>query len=82
LQTETTDVADKTLDARNLNCPLPILKAKKAIAEVAVGGTLEVLATDPGSVPDFKAFCEAGGHTLVEQGESAGVYRFLIRRAA
>jgi tRNA 2-thiouridine synthesizing protein A len=75
-------VADKLLDAKNLNCPLPILKAKKAIADVPAGGTLEVLATDPGSVPDFKAFCEAGGHTLVEQTETAGVYRFLIRRAA
>jgi tRNA 2-thiouridine synthesizing protein A len=76
-------VADaKHLDARNLNCPLPILKAKKAITDVPAGGTLEVLATDPGSVPDFKAFCEAGGHTLLEQTEDAGVYRFLIRRAA
>ncbi|MEQ1611212.1 MAG: sulfurtransferase TusA family protein [Hyphomicrobiaceae bacterium] len=73
---------NKLLDARNLNCPLPILKAKKAIADVPSGGTLEVLATDPGSVPDFAAFCEAGGHTLVEQTEQAGVYRFLIRRAA
>ncbi len=75
-------MADKLLDAKNLNCPLPILKAKKALAEVKAGGTLEVLATDPGSVPDFKAFCEAGGHTLLEQSEAAGVYRFLIRRAA
>ena len=76
------NVADKLLDAQNLNCPLPILKAKKAIAGVKGGGTLEVLATDPGAVPDFKAFCEAGGHTLLEQSEVAGVYRFLIRRAA
>jgi tRNA 2-thiouridine synthesizing protein A len=76
------NVADKLLDARGLNCPLPILKAKKAIADVQGGGTLEVLATDPGSVPDFKAFCEAGRHTLVEQTETGGVYRFLIRRAA
>lgn len=75
-------MADKVLDTKGLNCPLPILKAKKAIAEVVAGGTLEVLATDPGSVPDFKAFCEAGGHTLVEQTEAAGVYRFLIKRAA
>jgi tRNA 2-thiouridine synthesizing protein A len=78
---ERDDVADKTLDTRGLNCPLPILKAKKAIAEIRGGGTLEVLATDPGSVPDFKAFCEAGQHTLVEQTEAGGVYRFLIRRA-
>jgi tRNA 2-thiouridine synthesizing protein A len=75
-------VADKLLDTKGLNCPLPILKAKKAIADVKGGGTLEVLATDPGSVPDFKAFCEAGGHTLLEQTVDAGVFRFLIRRAA
>ena len=50
-------MADKTLDTKGLNCPLPILKAKKAILEVPAGGTLEVLATDPGSVADFQAFC-------------------------
>jgi tRNA 2-thiouridine synthesizing protein A len=82
LTAEVRDVADKLLDTKGLNCPLPILKAKKAIAEIPGGGTLEVLATDPGSVPDFEAFCEAGGHTLVEQSEAAGVFRFLIRRAA
>ena len=75
-------MADKLLDTKGLNCPLPILKAKKAIAEIGAGATLEVLATDPGSVPDFQAFCEAGGHTLVEQTEAGGVYRFLIKRAA
>lgn len=75
-------MADKTLDTKGLNCPLPILKAKKAIAEIPGGGTLEVLATDPGSVPDFKAFCAAGGHTLLEQNEVGGIFRFLIRRAA
>ena len=74
-------MADKLLDAKGMACPLPILKAKKAITEVAAGGTLEVLATDPGSVPDFQAFCKQGGHTLLEQTEAAGVYRFLIKRA-
>ena len=74
-------MADKTLDTKGLNCPLPILKAKKAIADVPAGGTLEVLATDPGSVPDFIAFCDAQKHTMVEHGETAGVFRFLIRRA-
>jgi tRNA 2-thiouridine synthesizing protein A len=73
---------DKTLDATGLACPLPILKAKKAIGEVDPGGTLEVLATDPGSVADFQAFCKQGKHTLVEQTEAKGVYRFLIQRAA
>lgn len=75
-------MADKTLDAKGLNCPLPILKAKKAIGELPSGGTLEVLATDPGAVADFQAFCKATGHALVEHNEAAGVYRFLIKRTA
>ncbi len=75
-------MADKTLDTKGLNCPLPILKTKKALGEVAKGGTLEVLATDPGSVADFEAFCATTGNALVEQGEEGGVYRFVIRRSA
>ncbi len=75
-------MADKVLDAKGLNCPLPILKAKKAIGEVPAGGTLEVLATDPGSVADFQAFCRQSKHELLEQTESAGVFRFLIKRSA
>ena len=74
-------MADKTLDTKGLNCPLPILKTKKAMQDVPSGGTLEVLATDPGSVADFEAFCRTTGNTLVEQSETAGVYRFLIQRA-
>lgn len=73
-------MADKKLDATGLNCPLPILKAKKAIGEVPPGGTLEVLSTDPGSVPDFAAFCKQAKHELLEQTEAAGVFRFLIKR--
>lgn len=72
-------MADKTLDTKGLNCPLPILKAKKAIAEVPKGGTLEVLATDPGAVADFQAFCKSTGNELVEHTEEGGIYRFLIR---
>lgn len=75
-------MADKTLDTKGLNCPLPILKAKKAIQELPAGATLEVLATDPGSVADFQAFCRQTKHTLVEQTEAAGVFRFLIQRNA
>lgn len=75
-------MADKTIDTKGANCPIPILKAKKAIAEVPVGGTLEVLATDPGAVADFQAFVRQTGHELVEHSESGGVYRFLIKRAA
>jgi len=70
---------DLTLDAKEMNCPLPILKAKKALATVPSGGLLEVLATDPGSVADFEAFCRTTGNELVEQSQNDGVYRFLIR---
>lgn len=72
-------MADATLDAKGLNCPLPILRAKVAIKDVPAGGTLEVLATDPGSVADFEAFCRATGNELVESGEDDGVYRFIIK---
>ena len=78
----TPSMPDKTLDATGLLCPLPILKAKKAMAEVPRGGTLEVLATDPGSVADFQAFCSATGNTLLETSAASGVFRFLIRRTA
>ncbi len=75
-------MADKVLDAKGLNCPLPILKAKKAILEVPKEGTLEVLSTDPGSVADFQAFCRTTGNTLLESGETSGVYRFVIKHTA
>lgn len=75
-------MADQTLDAKGLNCPLPILKAKKAMKDVPVGGTLEILATDPGAVADFQAFCRTTGNELVEHSEEGGTYRFLIRKAA
>lgn len=75
-------MADKTVDAKGQNCPIPILKAKKAIGEIALGGTLEVLATDPGAVADFQAFARTTGHQLVEHSEAGGVYRFLLKRAS
>lgn len=68
------------LDVRGLACPLPVLKAKKAIRAVPAGKVLTVLATDPGSVADFEAFCEVTGHTLDSRSESGGVYSFRIRR--
>jgi tRNA 2-thiouridine synthesizing protein A len=71
-------MADKVLDAKGLNCPLPILKAKKALKDVPEGGTLEVLSTDPGSVADFQAFCRTTGIELLEHCEDGGVYTFLI----
>lgn len=75
-------MADQVLDAKGLNCPLPIIKTKKMLKDIAVGQTLEVLATDPGSVADFAAFCRTTGNELVEQATDAGVYRFVIRRAS
>ena len=75
-------MADQTLDAKGLNCPLPILKARKALKDVPVGGTLEILATDPGSVADFEAFCRQTGNELVEHSVDDDVYRFLIKKAA
>ena len=71
-----------TLDARGLNCPLPILKTKKAIKEVPVGETLKVLSTDPGSIKDMEAYCRATGNELVESGQDGTTYTFLIRRKA
>ncbi len=73
-------MADKTLDARHLKCPLPILQATKAMRQLCVGETLEVLATDPGSEGDFEAFCRVGQHEMLDQSHADGVFRFLIRR--
>jgi len=75
-------MADHTLDAKGLNCPLPILKARKALKEVPAGGILEILATDPGSVADFQAFCRQTGNELVESSNDDTVYRFLIKHTA
>lgn len=75
-------MADQLLDVKGLNCPLPILRAKKALKDVAIGGTLQVLATDPGSVKDFEAFCRTTGNELVESTSEGKVYSFVIKRAA
>lgn len=71
--------AEHVLDAKGLNCPLPILKAKKALNNVPSGECLEVLSTDPGSIADFEAFCRTTGNELVESSTDDGVYKFLIR---
>ncbi len=75
-------MADQTLDTQGLNCPLPVLKAKKALGKVPTGGTLEVLATDPGAVKDFAAFCRQTGNELLESNEDGGVFSFLIKHTA
>ena len=74
-------MADQLLDARGLNCPLPILKARKALDGMPPGGTLEICATDPGSVEDFQAFARMTGNELLEHEETDGVYRFVLRKS-
>ena len=73
-------MADQILDAKGLNCPLPILRAKKAIKGLDTGATLEIEATDPGSVKDFEAFCRVTGNDLLDSSEDSGVYKFLIKK--
>ena len=71
---------DKELDARGLNCPLPILKAKKALSEMQTGQMLRVVATDAGSVRDFQAFAKQTGNELVEQQTTGKDFIHLMRR--
>lgn len=70
----------QTLDCKGLLCPLPIIKLSKAIKAIQVGEVLELLATDPGSVPDTEAFQSQTGHQVLSSEQLDGVYRFLIRR--
>lgn len=72
---------DSELDASGLNCPLPILRAKKAIAGLEDGQTLRIVATDPGSVKDFEAFCKQTGNTLLSSGEEDGKFVFMIKKS-
>jgi tRNA 2-thiouridine synthesizing protein A len=71
---------DQTLDARGLNCPMPIVKTAQAMKGLASGQTLEVLATDPGSTKDFEAWARTTGNALLEHTVDGGVYRFVLRR--
>jgi tRNA 2-thiouridine synthesizing protein A len=71
---------DKEVDTRGLNCPLPILKAKKALAELQSGQTLKVVATDPGSIRDFQAFAKQTGNELLEQETVGAEYIHVLRR--
>jgi tRNA 2-thiouridine synthesizing protein A len=73
-------MADKRLDVRGMPCPYPILKARKAILELSCGGTLEVLATDPGASEDFAVFAETTGYLLISATEEDGVFRFVLQR--
>ena len=80
METGNITVADKLLDAKGLTCPLPVLRARKAMGDVPPGGVLRVEATDPGAVKDFGAFCKAGGHRLLAQTVDKGVLVFLIKK--
>ena len=72
---------DNELDASGLNCPLPILRAKKALSGMDAGQVLHIIATDPGSVKDFEAFSNQTGNELMESKEEGGKFHFLIKKA-
>lgn len=72
---------DDELDASGLNCPLPILRAKKALSGMDAGQVLHIIATDPGSVKDFEAFANQTGNELMESKEEGGKFHFLIKKA-
>lgn len=73
-------MTENVLDTSGLNCPLPVLKTKKALLDLQPGELLEVFSTDPGSVADMAAFCRMGGYELLESTQPDHRYRFLIRR--
>lgn len=73
-------VFDKELDARGLNCPLPILRTKKTLSEMASGQVLKIVATDPGSTKDFQAFAKQTGNTLLSADEADKVFTFLMQK--
>ena len=71
---------DQTLDAKGLKCPMPVVKTSKIIKDVPLGGVLEVLATDPGSMADITAWAKSTGNELLKAGKDGDVFRFYIRR--
>jgi tRNA 2-thiouridine synthesizing protein A len=71
---------NKELDVRGLNCPLPILRAKKALVDLGSGQVLKIVATDPGSVKDFHAFCKQTGHTMLSHAETADEFIFFLQK--
>jgi tRNA 2-thiouridine synthesizing protein A len=70
----------KDLDARGLNCPLPILRAKKALGEIQSGQVLRIVSTDPGSVKDFAAFCKQTGNELLSQADAGKEFTFFLKK--
>ncbi len=74
-------MADQTLNAEGLNCPLPIIKAKKALKGMESGQVLEVRSTDPGSIADFAAFCTQTGNELLSSNTEGNIYLFDIKKS-
>ena len=72
----------RVLDVKGLDCPMPLLKAKKALNEMQAGERLQVFATDPGSVRDFEVFARQSGNELLESGETDGTYTYLLKKKA
>ena len=72
---------DQELDASGLNCPLPILRAKKSLAAMDSGQVLHIIATDPGAVKDFEAFAKQTGNELMDSSEDAGKFHFLMKKS-
>jgi len=75
-------MADQVLDVKGLNCPLPILRAKKTLKDMPSGATLEIIATDPGAVKDFEAFCRTTGNELMESKAEGDLFTFVIKHTA
>ena len=73
--------ATQSLDARGMNCPLPILRTKKALSALNTGETLSITSTDPGSVKDMQSFCNQTGNVLVSSNANQGEFVFLIRKS-
>lgn len=73
-------MADQQVDARGLNCPMPIVKTAQAVKALASGQTVEVLATDPGAVKDFAAWAKTTGNPIIEQSTDGGVFRFVLQK--
>lgn len=75
-------MSEPLLDARGLSCPLPVLRARKALQNLQAGEVLRVLATDPGTVKDFRAFAEATGHELLESRQAGDEFHYRIRKVS
>ncbi|PHS78408.1 MAG: response regulator SirA [Rhodospirillaceae bacterium] len=74
-------MATQTLDTKGLNCPMPVLKTKKALKGLSAGDTLEVESTDPGSIKDLESLCRSTGNEMVESSEADGIYKYLIKKS-